>query len=189
MGATHYRILSVAKKATPGEIRKAWKTLAFSCHPDRSATRNLSERGEKGLARRFRMALAAYEVLKDERKRNAYDRELAATAREKKATAARRKRDEALRKAREARRREEVTRWEEERLRRLHEGHYQHAVITRERVLAERRRHEETRLRYEREQGFYEAQERAAQDAVEWQYIRSEIDRLHAHIRYFFVRS
>ena len=189
MAATHYRILSVGKKATPAEIRKAWKAVAFSCHPDRSATRNLSERGERGLSRRFRMALEAYEVLKDEKKRKAYDRQLETAAREKKTAAARRKREEAARQARQAQRREEATRWEEERLRRLHEGRYQHAVITRDRALAERRHREIQRRRYEEEQWFYDAQERAAQDALEWQHIHSEIDRLHAYIRYFFVGS
>lgn len=60
----YYSILGVSKKATPDEIRTAYRTLSRTVHPDKVA------QGE-GLAK---LINEAYGTLKDPVKRAAYDR-------------------------------------------------------------------------------------------------------------------
>ena len=52
--------------ATPEEIKKAYRTLALKCHPDKSG-------GDKGLDEMFIRINKANEVLSDAKKRRFYD--------------------------------------------------------------------------------------------------------------------
>ncbi len=62
----YYRILGVARTATPQEIKAAYRRLARKYHPDVSEEPNAEQR--------FKEVAEAYEVLKDPDKRAAYDR-------------------------------------------------------------------------------------------------------------------
>ncbi len=60
-----YEILGISKNATADEIKKAYRKLALSYHPDRNKTKEAEER--------FKEINQAYEVLSDSKKRQAYD--------------------------------------------------------------------------------------------------------------------
>jgi molecular chaperone DnaJ len=62
----YYNILGVEKGASKDEIKKAYRRLAVQFHPDRNP-------GDKQAEEKFKEATEAYEVLADERKRQAYD--------------------------------------------------------------------------------------------------------------------
>ena len=63
----YYEILEVSKTANGDEIKKAFHRLALKYHPDRNP-------GDKEAESKFKEINEAYEVLKDEQKRAAYDR-------------------------------------------------------------------------------------------------------------------
>ncbi len=63
----YYDILGVAKTATSDDIKKAYRRLAMKHHPDRN-------KDDDTASSRFKEAKEAYEVLRDEHKRAAYDR-------------------------------------------------------------------------------------------------------------------
>jgi molecular chaperone DnaJ len=63
----YYEILRVPRDATHDEIKKAYRKLALKYHPDRNPD-------DKNAEEQFRQASEAYETLKDEQKRAAYDR-------------------------------------------------------------------------------------------------------------------
>lgn len=62
----YYQILGVAKGASADEIKKAYRKLAMQFHPDRNP-------GNKEAEAKFKEATEAYEVLKDDQKRSAYN--------------------------------------------------------------------------------------------------------------------
>ncbi|XP_068144654.1 dnaJ homolog subfamily B member 6 isoform X1 [Drosophila tropicalis] len=63
----YYKVLDVARTATDGEVKKAYRKLALKWHPDKNPD-NLEEANK-----RFRELSEAYEVLSDARKRRIYD--------------------------------------------------------------------------------------------------------------------
>ena len=63
----YYEVLSVAKTASDGELKVAFRKLAMQYHPDRNP-------GDKDAEKRFKEIVGAYEVLKDDQKRAAFDR-------------------------------------------------------------------------------------------------------------------
>lgn len=67
MSKDYYQVLGVAKNATQEEIKKAYRKLAVTYHPDKN-------QGDKEAEKKFQEISAAYEVLGDEKKRETYDR-------------------------------------------------------------------------------------------------------------------
>lgn len=63
----YYEILGVERGADADAIKKAFRKLAMQYHPDRN-------QGDKGAEQKFKEINEAYDVLKDEQKRAAYDR-------------------------------------------------------------------------------------------------------------------
>src|SRR4030042_7516 len=62
----YYQTLGVARNASEGEIKKAYRKLAMKYHPDRN-------RGNKQAEEKFKEINEAYEVLSDPQKRARYD--------------------------------------------------------------------------------------------------------------------
>ena len=65
--ADYYQTLGVDRSASPEDLKKAYRKLAMQFHPDRNA-------GDKAAEQKFKDLSEAYDVLKDEQKRAAYDR-------------------------------------------------------------------------------------------------------------------
>lgn len=63
----YYELLGVAKGASAGELKKAYRKLAMQYHPDKNP-------GDKAAEQKFKEISEAYEALKDDQKRAAYDR-------------------------------------------------------------------------------------------------------------------
>ncbi|XP_071480947.1 dnaJ homolog subfamily B member 6-B-like isoform X1 [Diadema antillarum] len=63
-----YRVLNVAKTASPDDIKKAYRRLALKWHPDKNPNNKFE--AEK----KFKEIAEAYEILSDEKKREVYDR-------------------------------------------------------------------------------------------------------------------
>lgn len=63
----YYEVLGVDKKATAEDLKKAYRQLAVKLHPDKNP-------GNKEAEQKFKEINEAYDVLKDEQKRAAYDR-------------------------------------------------------------------------------------------------------------------
>jgi molecular chaperone DnaJ len=62
-----YRILGISTHAAPGEIKRAYRRIAFAAHPDV---------GERPDPERFREIHEAYEILSDPDRRRGYDVEV-----------------------------------------------------------------------------------------------------------------
>ena len=63
----YYATLEAARDASPDTLKKAYRKLAMKYHPDRNP-------GDKAAEARFKELNEAYDVLKDDQKRAAYDR-------------------------------------------------------------------------------------------------------------------
>lgn len=66
MPADYYEILGVSRKATPEELKKAYRKKALQYHPDRNPDNAEAEK-------KFKEVAEAYSVLSDEKKRRQYD--------------------------------------------------------------------------------------------------------------------
>ena len=62
----YYDVLGVAREASDGEIKKAYRKLALANHPDQN-------QGDEAAEARFKEAAEAYAVLSDNEKRQRYD--------------------------------------------------------------------------------------------------------------------
>jgi molecular chaperone DnaJ len=62
-----YELLGVSKGAGPEDLKKAYRKLAMQWHPDRNP-------GDKAAEQKFKDLSEAYDVLRDDQKRAAYDR-------------------------------------------------------------------------------------------------------------------
>ncbi|QQS10523.1 MAG: molecular chaperone DnaJ [Rhodospirillales bacterium] len=67
MAQDFYELLGVARTASADDIKKSYRKLAMKFHPDRNP-------GDKEAEKKFKEISHAYDVLKDEQKRAAYDR-------------------------------------------------------------------------------------------------------------------
>src|SRR5688572_26204770 len=67
MAKDYYETLGVDKKATADDLKKAYRKLAMQYHPDKN-------KDDKKAEARFKEISEAYDVLKDDQKRAAYDR-------------------------------------------------------------------------------------------------------------------
>ena len=65
-GKDYYKSLGVSKSASPEEIKKAYRKLAFKYHPDRN-------KGDKAAEAKFKDISEAYAVLSDPEKKKQYD--------------------------------------------------------------------------------------------------------------------
>jgi molecular chaperone DnaJ len=63
----YYEVLGVTRTCSDGELKTAFRKLAMKWHPDKNP-------GDNSCEQQFKEINEAYDVLKDEQKRAAYDR-------------------------------------------------------------------------------------------------------------------
>src|SRR5262245_13183064 len=63
----YYELLGVNRGASADEVKRSYRKLAMQYHPDRNP-------GDKAAEQKFKDINEAYDVLKDDQKRAAYDR-------------------------------------------------------------------------------------------------------------------
>lgn len=68
----YYATLCVHREATPEKLKKAYRVIAFECHPDRQKDKPPEE--QAAALARFKAASEAYQVLTDPERRARYDR-------------------------------------------------------------------------------------------------------------------
>ena len=66
----YYAILGVSEQASPQQIKRAFRKLCMQYHPDKTG-------GSRTLEEKFRLILAAYEVLGDPNRKHQYDQRIA----------------------------------------------------------------------------------------------------------------
>ena len=64
MAQDYYQVLGVDKKASPEDLKKAYRKLAMKYHPDQN-------KDNKEAEAKFKEISEAYDILKDEQKRAA----------------------------------------------------------------------------------------------------------------------
>ncbi|MDR1266957.1 MAG: molecular chaperone DnaJ [Holosporales bacterium] len=67
MAKDYYEVLGVPRSASPEDLKKAFRKLALKYHPDKN-------QGNKAVEQKFKEINEAYDILKDDQKRAAYDR-------------------------------------------------------------------------------------------------------------------
>lgn len=67
MKRDYYEVLGISRSASDDEIKRAYRKLAMSYHPDRNP-------GDRESEEKFKEAAEAYEVLRDPQKRDLFDR-------------------------------------------------------------------------------------------------------------------
>jgi len=72
----HYQLLGIAKDATAGEIRKAFRAKAARLHPDRFASAGESVEETRHRDAQFTALQRAYRTLSDRQARYEYDRSI-----------------------------------------------------------------------------------------------------------------
>lgn len=68
----YYAVLGVHREATPEGLKKAYRAIAFECHPDRQKDKTPEE--QTAALSTFKAASEAYQILSDPDKRARYDR-------------------------------------------------------------------------------------------------------------------
>jgi len=63
----YYEVLGLSKNASQDDIKKSYRKLAMQFHPDKNA-------GDKKAEAKFKEISEAYDVLRDDQRRAAYDR-------------------------------------------------------------------------------------------------------------------
>lgn len=71
-----YEVLGVDPSASSEEIRRAYHMLALKHHPDRVGTKSSEHKADSEEKREFTEVVAAYDTLRDDKRRKAYDQSL-----------------------------------------------------------------------------------------------------------------
>ena len=69
MNKNHYQVLGVSQNASQGDIKKAYRSLSFQYHPDKT-------NGDKDKEEIYKKINEAYDVLQDTSRRQQYDFEI-----------------------------------------------------------------------------------------------------------------